>query len=75
MLIPICNNRSIPTLLCMPGGLSRLFSMRRLLAVNGTFLKARFVQTLLLSVSIDANGQITLLAWGVVESENRNSWE
>jgi transposase-like protein len=47
----------------------------RFVAVDGTFLKGRFVQTLLLAVSIDANGHNTLLAWGVVESENRLSWE
>lgn len=49
--------------------------MRRFFAVDRTFLKARFVQTLLLAIGIDVNGQIILLAWGVVESENRDSWE
>lgn len=48
---------------------------RRLIAVDGTFLKARFILTLLLAVGIDANGRNILLAWGVVESENRDSWE
>ena len=48
--------------------------MRRFLAVDGTFLKARFVQTLLLAVGIDANGKNLPLAWGVVESENKDSW-
>jgi transposase-like protein len=48
---------------------------RRFVAVDGTFLKARFIQTLLLAVGIDADGHNTILAWAVVESENRNSWE
>ena len=48
--------------------------MRKFMAVDGTFLKARFVQTLLLAVGIDANGNILLLAWGIVESENESSW-
>jgi hypothetical protein len=48
---------------------------RRLVAVDGTFLKARFILTLLLAVGIDANGENVLLAWAVVESENRDSWE
>ena len=48
---------------------------RRLLAVDGTFLKAHFIQTLLLAVGIDADGHNTILAWAVVESENRDSWE
>lgn len=43
--------------------------------MDGTFLKARFILTLLLAVGIDANGELILLAWAVVESENRNSWE
>lgn len=48
--------------------------MRPFIAVDGTFLKARFIQTLLLAVGIDGNGQILLLAWAVVESENTESW-
>ena len=48
---------------------------RRFLAVDGTFLKARFILTLLLAVGIDPDGRNLLLAWGVVESENRDSWE
>jgi len=48
--------------------------MRKFLAVDGTFLKARFVQTLLFAVGIDGNGESLLLAWGVVESENTESW-
>lgn len=48
--------------------------MRKFMAVDGTFLKARFVQTLLLAVGIDGNGKNLLLAWAVVESENKSSW-
>ena len=49
-------------------------SIRKFMAIDGTFLKAQFVQTLLLAVGIDANGNILLLAWGIVESENKSSW-
>src|SRR5271170_1114144 len=35
----------------------------------------RFVLTLLLAVGIDDNGQNVILAWAIVESENRSSWE
>jgi len=49
--------------------------MRKLMAVDGIFLKARFVQTLLLVVGIDANGKNLLLAWAVMESENKSSWK
>ncbi len=48
---------------------------RRLVAVDGTFLKARFILTLLVAVGIDANGHIVPLAWAVAESENADSWE
>lgn len=48
---------------------------RTFMAVDGTFLKARFIQTLLLYVGIDANSHNVLLAWCVVESENENAWE
>ena len=37
-------------------------------------MKGRFVQTLLFAVGIDRNGESVLLAWGVVESENTESW-
>ena len=48
--------------------------MHKFLAVDGIFLKSRFVQTLLFAVGIDANGKNLILAWAVVESENKNSW-
>lgn len=48
---------------------------RPFIALDGTFLKTRFVQTLLLAVTIDANDQVLPLAYGVVESENTSSWE
>lgn len=49
--------------------------IRRFMAINGTFHKGRFIQTLLLAVGIDANGKNLLLAWGVVEGESMGSWE
>jgi transposase-like protein len=49
--------------------------MRRIVAADGTFLTGRFVLTLLLAVGIDANGHNVILAWAMVESENRDSWE
>lgn len=41
---------------------------RRFVAVDGTFCKARYVQTLSIAVTIDANGHVILLAWAIVES-------
>ena len=43
-------------------------------AVDGIFLKAKVVQTLLLAGGIDANGHTLIHAWAVVESENTESW-
>lgn len=61
--------------ICPPQSRATYSRCRRFIAVDGTFLKARFVQSLLLAVTIDANGQNTLLAWAIVESESRSSWE
>jgi len=44
------------------------------MAVDGTFLKARFIQTLLFAVGIDENGKNLPFAWANVESENTESW-
>jgi hypothetical protein len=46
---------------------------RPFVAVDGTFLKGRFQQILLLTVSINTNGKNLTLAWAVVESESRSS--
>ena len=48
---------------------------KQFLAIDGTFLKGFYAQTLLLAVTVDANGQYLLLAWAVVESKNKNAWE
>ena len=48
---------------------------RHFIAVDGTFLKSKFIQTLLLAVTIDANGHTLLLVSAVVESENTSSGE
>lgn len=48
--------------------------MRKFMAVDGTFLKAPFVQSLLLAIGINANGKNVLLAWAIVENENKSSW-
>lgn len=44
------------------------------LALDGTFLKTRFRQTLLVAVSRDTNNDGMLLAWAIVESESISSW-
>lgn len=61
--------------ICPAQSRSSFCQMRRFMAVDGTFLKSRFIQTLLLAVGIDANGHNLLLAWAIVEGENTSSWE
>ena len=48
--------------------------MRKFMAVDGIFLKAKLSLILLLAVGIDANGKNLILAWSVLESENKASW-
>lgn len=76
--IPDPVNKSIShfhrVFLCPAQSRSSFLHMRRFVAVDGTFLKAKFIQTLLLAVGIDGDGRILLLAWAVVESENTSSW-
>jgi hypothetical protein len=47
---------------------------QKIVAVDGTFLKAFFKETLLLACGVDANGQYILYAWAIVESENTDAW-
>ena len=44
------------------------------MTVNRTFIKGHFVLIILLAVRINANNQTTLLAWAIVESENKSFW-
>ena len=68
------NNRFIRIFICpQPSRTSFLFC-RKFIALDGTFLKGRFIQTLLLATTLDANHNILLLAWAIVESENIDSW-
>ncbi|XP_022855837.1 uncharacterized protein LOC111377032 [Olea europaea var. sylvestris] len=51
-----------------------LSSIRRVICVDGTFLKSKYRGTLLVATCQDANRQIYPLAWGIVDSENNDSW-
>ncbi len=43
--------------------------------MNRIFLKAHFVQTLLLTAIIDADERNLLFVWAVMKSKSQNSWE
>ncbi|XP_039039515.1 uncharacterized protein LOC120177430 [Hibiscus syriacus] len=47
---------------------------RRIISLDGCFLKGYYTGYLLAAVSIDANGGIYPIAYAVVESENQYSW-
>jgi len=47
---------------------------RRVIGLDGCFLKGPMKCELLSAVGRDANNQIYLIAWAVVEYENKNSW-
>jgi len=47
---------------------------RRMLGVDGCFLKGPFKQQLLTVVGRDANDQMFPVAWAVVDIENNSNW-
>jgi hypothetical protein len=73
------NNHSTTTFqcvfICSPQLERSCISCQQYLAIDGTFLKCFYVQTLLLSVTVGANGLYLLLEWAFVESKNTNLWE
>ena len=73
-LLRDCHDRFERVFICPAESRTSFALCRRLVVVDGTFLKARFILTLLLAVGIDANGEGLILAWAVVESENQDSW-
>ncbi|WJZ85788.1 hypothetical protein VitviT2T_005306 [Vitis vinifera] len=50
-------------------------SIRPVVAVDGTFLKAKYLGTLFIAACKDGNNQIYPLAFGIGDSENDASWE
>lgn len=49
--------------------------MRKVIVVDGTFLKGKYLGTLLLATTQDGNFNIFPIAFAVVDSENDESWE
>ncbi|KAL5568592.1 hypothetical protein UlMin_025167 [Ulmus minor] len=48
--------------------------MRKVVGIDGTFLKGQYRGVLLVATTQDGNGQCYPLAWGIVDSENENVW-
>ncbi|CAA7025289.1 unnamed protein product [Microthlaspi erraticum] len=50
-------------------------AMRKVIVLDGTFLKNKYKGTLLVATALDGNSNLYPLAFGVVDSENDLSWE
>ncbi|KAL5542415.1 hypothetical protein UlMin_010125 [Ulmus minor] len=48
--------------------------MRKVVGIDGTFLKGQYWGVLLVATAQDGNGQCYPLAWGIVDSENKDAW-
>lgn len=48
--------------------------IRKLVCIDGTWLKGNFKGELLTAVSLDGNDQIYPIAWAVVVKENQETW-
>ncbi|KAL5544793.1 hypothetical protein UlMin_008577 [Ulmus minor] len=48
--------------------------MRKVVGIDGTFLKGQYWGVLLVATAQDGNGQCYPLAWGIVDSENEDAW-
>ncbi|XP_013615606.1 PREDICTED: uncharacterized protein LOC106321943, partial [Brassica oleracea var. oleracea] len=49
-------------------------AMRRVIVVDGSFLKNKYKETLLVATAVDGNSNLYPIAFGVVDSENDDSW-
>lgn len=50
-------------------------AIQRVILVDGTFFKSKYKGVLLVSTAIYGNSNLYPIAFGVVDSENDNSWE
>ncbi|KAL5570111.1 hypothetical protein UlMin_026686 [Ulmus minor] len=48
--------------------------MRKVVGIDGTFLKSQYKGVLLVAMVQDGNGQCYPIAWGIVDSENEVAW-
>ena len=48
--------------------------MRKVIGIDGTFLKGQYRGILLVAMTQDGNGQCYLLIWGIVDSKNEDAW-
>ncbi|XP_077252421.1 uncharacterized protein LOC143891776 [Tasmannia lanceolata] len=49
-------------------------TLRSIVLVDGTHLRGKYLGILLIAVGVDGNNELVQLAFGVVETENEDSW-
>jgi len=68
------SNRFQRIFICPPTSSNSFQQCRQFLAIDGTFMKSAFVQTLLLAVAVDGENHCLPIAWALVEGENEETW-
>ena len=48
--------------------------MRKGISIDGTFLKGPYKGVLLVATAQDGNNKCYPIAWGIVDSENKDAW-
>ncbi|KAL5550950.1 hypothetical protein UlMin_001126 [Ulmus minor] len=48
--------------------------IRKVVGIDGTFLKSQYKGVLLVATAQDGNGQCYPIAWGITDSENEDAW-
>ena len=48
--------------------------MRKVIGIDGTFLKGPYKGVLLVATAHDGNSKCYPITWGIVDSENEDSW-
>ena len=60
---------------CFPQCVEAFRHCRLVLSIDGTFLLGKYMGTLLVAIVCDADNTLILLAYALVERENKDRWE
>jgi len=60
---------------CFPQSVEAFRHCRPVLSIDGTFLLGKYMGTLLVAIVCDADNTLILLAFALVERENKDRWE
>ena len=59
---------------CFPQCVKAFRHCRPVFSIDGTFLLGKYMGTLLIAITCDANNALVPLAFALVEKENKDSW-